>query len=164
MTDDSNEIEDVDNVDAGNEASENVTFDQPEGTDWHLASIVDLAAALGVEIDVTLYLSGIIVTGTVIGPKRYFELTEEVLKRANTSGSAENLAESIASLLSRYKDLFPAAGQEGAKLGTATYRYIHLRDVRIFRNDGGFINITEGAWRAKMSAVDGFNFGRMTMD
>ncbi|WP_299262912.1 gas vesicle accessory protein GvpU [uncultured Psychrosphaera sp.] len=108
-------------------------------------------AEIGVEYGVTIYVSGLIVTGTIINAAKYFELTSEKLK-ANGDKVITQYTDAISAVVNKAYESNPNYRKD-------SIGFINLKNAKILNGDklipgeGGLL------WRAKISSVDAFNLG-----
>lgn len=122
----------------------------PQGRDPILESFVALADSKELEIGLTLWVNGTVVTGTLIGQKRYFNvLADQVSKGSGV------LAQHLGSTLQQLADGLPEP-EEGQAV-----TWLHLRDTRILQPaETPIVPIDNGLlWRGKLDAVDGWAMG-----
>jgi hypothetical protein len=135
-----------------------MTDDQPSDAMEHgddlLAMWVDIVNAerdTAVELSITLFLGGSIVTGYLVSAHSYLTAVADemrVLDDPEISDAFRKLAEDATP--SEDADDPPAA------------RHVHLRDARIFLQGGQMIPSNRGvAFRARIEAVDGWIHGRL---
>jgi hypothetical protein len=110
------------------------------------------------EIDITLNVHGTIVSGKMIGMKRYYEEIGKVFIDAITDGSPENTAPSkevITTLFDKIEPLNPKHLEEGE----FEFNYIFMRNAKIY--SGGQVIPSTGTtyWIGKIESVDGFSLG-----
>lgn len=137
---------------------EGTIFDQPPGTDWLLGHFIRLADGYGLEIGVTFHVEGMVVTGTLISGRTYFEELGAAL-----SGGTGNtkMAQILGEGMVGFKDIYPlAAGEEEYPYRHA--KFVHLREARVVDGQGGRLPSKGGLlWRGKCSAVSGFTIAQL---
>ncbi len=135
-------------------------FEQNEGVDWLLARFVAMAD-IGLHVGLTLSVGGQQISGTLIGGRAYFEKLGGLLESANFSGMEEGFSKDFAKLFSDYKEIYPEISK--AKLDSANKpSFIHLSDALYFL-EGNPLTTTRVLWRGKLSEIDGFSLGSMTI-
>src|SRR5882757_9959293 len=137
-------------------------FDQQEGVDWLLAWIVSLAER-GIEIGITLSVGGQLVSGTLIGGRKYFEGLAAAMRSSTFAGmgeGADDLKKSLSEGFSGWKDIYPESDDIPSD-HVPQPAFIHLAGARMVLSDKP-VNSTGFLWRAKLSSVDGFTIGTMT--
>lgn len=111
-------------------------------------------AELGAETDVTLFIGGSRITGTVIGGKRYFDLLIEAVNSASTNISADvprNMAQGLKGFRQRY--------ETEPDFTTNNPTYIHMTNVG-WTEGSTQVNAGSIIWRGKLSSVDAVIIGR----
>jgi hypothetical protein len=129
-------------------------LDQPDGTDWFLATLIR-NAELGLEAGVTLQVGGSLVTGRIISGRKYFELLGEQVAQTfqmTGEGDREQWKAIVVEAYSGWAQAFPPQG-EASNQG---YNYIQLAEARICDAAGNWIFGENTLWRGKLAAVDGF--------
>lgn len=149
--------------------------------DWFLKLIVAQVNRNDVEIGLTLSVGGLLISGTAISQRKYFEEVAAAIKTARPgdderAASARNgIARAIEDFPSKMWDLAErrvAAEQIGDAAGAVgpteaaqqleeqiSDIFIHLRDVRIHASDGQVVPLSGALWRGSIKAVDGFWIG-----
>lgn len=139
-------------------------FDQPEGTDWFLAWIINHAEVLGVEQSVTLSVGGTLITGIVTSGRKYFEGIEALMLNAKSVGAADqNIPSILSKSYGQWKELYPDIGS-GLELGSQKPKYIHLKNAKTLAGAHFVPNNNGLLWRGKLSSIDGFTLGEMGAD
>jgi hypothetical protein len=120
-----------------------------------LTILVRAADKFEAEIGLTLYVSGIVVSGTLVSGRRFFGEMAELLASEGVSGWAEIFARTAG-------ELFPERGTEpGDEEPTdLSAVYIHLREARVFTS-GNDRPLPETLWRGRLSHVSGWSLGTM---
>src|SRR5688572_8180609 len=124
--------------------------------DWFLQSLVNMANRGGLQIGITLQVSGLLVSGVLVGGKAYFEGFAEDI---SSSIADPELAASIRNSFAKYGEIY--SEQEGEQLPPPDY--IHLRNTRFFNTSGNPIPKNTGVWwRGRLSEVGGFTLGSLS--
>jgi hypothetical protein len=136
-------------------------FNQLEGVDWLLAWIINLVEH-GLEIGITLSVRGQLVSGTVVGGRKYFEILGKSFETANFGGglAATDLKETLGAAFSQWKDIYPKS-EDIPSNDVARPAFIHLENAKIWL-DNNQLNSNGMLWRGQLSAVDGFTLGTMS--
>ncbi|EME0092073.1 MULTISPECIES: gas vesicle accessory protein GvpU [Vibrio harveyi group] len=113
-------------------------------TDWFLADLVATCNSMGSSYGITLFSSGLIITGQLISGKEYFELLSDLL--SNDDNPPENM---FVQEKSHY---------ENQNLAEKTV-YIHLKNAKAMHSDGKAIPNNGCLWRGQLSHISGFCFG-----
>ncbi|MDH7805507.1 MULTISPECIES: gas vesicle accessory protein GvpU [unclassified Rhizobium] len=160
MTDSVNENENVNSEtgddSSGDESSDNNFLDQAAGHDWMLAWVIAHAEAYGLEVGVTLSVSGSLISGSVISGRKYIEELSSSFRTAK--GPSAELAETLAKNFGQWSAVYPESGSEIDILSVKP-TYIHLRNARVYQSSGAPIPNNGMLWRGKVKAVDGFTVG-----
>lgn len=120
--------------------------------DWFLTEMVDIGNSANVaSFELTLQVSGLLISGTLISGAMYFNELKGVL-----SAGQEDPGWIADWLDARAKDVL--IDPENVK--QVTPNYIHLRDARFFSPNGGPLPNNHGVlWRGRLRSIDGFWFG-----
>ena len=124
--------------------------------DWFLQLLVNLANKDKFELDITLTVGGMLISGTLAGVRQYFNDLGAYF--ASPFESAMNIEE--------FKTTFKEIGDQCACVTpseqTDTPSYIHLKNARFFDASGSLIAGKSGVWwRGRLSEVQGFSPGRL---
>lgn len=112
--------------------------------DWYLQALVSIVDSLPVEMGITLVIGGSVVSGTLIGRKKFFEFLSREFSEAWPLDKA------------RFRDAMTPE-DPGTEDDPALTQYLHLADARII-SPGGTIPANRGVlWRGKINAVSGFS-------
>ena len=125
-------------------------------TDWFLQELVDITNRTGVGVGVTLFVEGMLVTGSLVSGKAYFEgLAALPLENRNYPELAE-----------AYKKLFAstAEGLETPDDDSRPATFVHLQDARVVTANGNLPTTSGMWWRGRISAVSGFWLGALKSD
>lgn len=132
--------------------------------DWWLQDLVELANSGPFDgVTLTLQMGGILVSGTLTSRTKYFEEGMTQSKLSPFSSSPEDRTW----ILENFGSEADKKSQEALALAGTPLRtwYIHLRNARVFHPSGGSIPKNEGVWwRGKITAVDGFFFGSLSIE
>ncbi|HYY86131.1 MAG TPA: gas vesicle accessory protein GvpU [Nitrososphaeraceae archaeon] len=109
------------------------------------------------QITTTLNVNGIIITGTMIGMKPYYEGLAEKLKETVRSTSEEIDTAIKKDLESIFEDLKQPPPLEELEKGH-DFEYIHLKDAKFYVG-GTFFPAGGTYWIGKIDSVDGFILG-----
>jgi hypothetical protein len=110
---------------------------------------------------VTLIVGGTLVSGVLVGVRRYFEGIADVLAAAMPDEEDKAVRQWFADLGEQHKadEPEPSTPEEFEERELAGPHYIHLRDAHIFQADRP-LPTGEGVWwRGRLEAVEGFMFG-----
>ena len=110
------------------------------------------------EIDITLSVHGTIVSGKMIGMKRYYEEIGKVFIDAITDTSPGNTSPSKEVLTTLFEKI-EQLNQKELEHGEFEFNYVFMRNTKIY-NGGQVIPSTGTAyWIEKIESVDGFFLG-----
>ncbi|MEY1592705.1 gas vesicle accessory protein GvpU [Burkholderia sp. Bmkn7] len=129
--------------------------------DWFLQSLVSMVNSSDLEIGITLFVGGFLVSGQLIGGKHYFEGFGATFAGSfNDANGAAGLKESFANWGKVYLE------EDGSyKKGVDQPYYIHLKNARTFHPSGSPIPGNGGVWwRGRLREVSGFNLGTLHQD
>jgi hypothetical protein len=142
-------------------ADEPSLFDQPDGVDWFLANQVHLADAYGIEQGITLNVGGVLVSGMLIGGRKYFQELSDQIRRVTAGTASEGYGELMGDTHSAFVEVYPER-QPDQPYPYRRINYIHLRGALTFGSNG-IMSPREGVyWRGKLSSVDGYSFGNLS--
>lgn len=137
-----------------------IVFDKSQwsgrSTDWFLQWIVDFVSRTEGEVSITLTVGGNMISGSLISHKDYFTSMSESLSKPFESDGPET-AEAMKELILSFSPQPHAGENENSP------QYLHLKDARIYTNSNAPISPTGVLWRGKISAVEGFSFGRIAV-
>lgn len=138
-----------------NERKDRVATNSTPSQDWFLQFLVNLANKNRFELDITLTVGGMLISGTLVGVRQYFDELSEFF--ADPFGSVKN-PEII-------KETFKQIGDQCACVSpseqTETPSYIHLKNVNFLDAQNKLIPGKEGLWwRGRISEVQGFTPGK----
>jgi len=119
--------------------------------DWFLQFLVNTANKSQFELEITLNVGGILVSGTLASVKQYFaDFGADFAALFDAGKGSEEI-----------KATFKKIGDECACVSNAepseSPSYIHLKDCRFFDAQGNSIEGNRGVWwRGRISEVQGF--------
>jgi len=142
-------------VDDPEATTEQNIFEQNEGVDWILAWLVGLAER-GLEISITLTVGGKLISGHIIGGRKFFDGLAELTKgaSANEAGYQEVMAENFLS----WQEVYPKS-EDIPKDHVPHPAFIHLSNANV-QLGNNFVKAN--FWRGKLTSVDGFMIGAMS--
>jgi len=132
-----------------------------DGKDWFLQSIIDTVINEGIDIGVTLTIGGTIISGMLIGGRKYFEQLGDML--ADQSKDDDDITNVLGTGWKQYSEIYskPEGTPDGWRPPAASY--IHLKDAKIFMPGQKPIPTNNGfLWRGRLSSVDGFSIGNLS--
>ncbi len=128
-------------------------------TDWFLQSLVNMANEGNIGIGITLQVSGLLVSGTLVGGRKYFDGFAEDFASAFLNDP--DTAESVRTSFSKYGGIYDK--KEGEEIPPP--QYIHLENARFFSTTGSPTPGNRGVWwRGRISEVGGFMLGSLSSD
>ena len=132
--------------------------------DWFLQSLVSIVNDETGDIPITLSVSGLLVSGEMIGGKTYFEEFARQFKDGFRDISRETAA-TIEESFKRLGDLYNPIQQESQRNGSRPKPHIvHLRDAQIYHSGDNPTPFEKRVlWRGRLEAIDGFSLGRLSL-
>lgn len=123
--------------------------------DWFLQFLVNQANKNELELDITLTVGGLLISGTLVGVRRYFDDLGEYFASCFDSGKKPEVI----------KETFKKIGEQCSCISpseqTETPSYIHLKNVRFSSVENMEISAHNGTWwRGRISEVQGFSPGK----
>jgi hypothetical protein len=130
--------------------------------DWVLERLVREANRFDLQVGITFTVSGSVITGTLVGVRRFLNAYAEVAQRVYRDGAARARARAyyaeLGATLERQTNE-EALLEEQGRGAAPPARFVHLVNARYLPAtrdlpaDGGFL------WRGRLSQVDGFSLG-----
>jgi hypothetical protein len=128
-----------------------------QSVDWYLQLLVSICNRSGLEIGITLTVGGSVVSGMLVGGKKYFETFAKQFSDAWPGTDKEVLRSALAQSAS----LYDHATDDRDKSASPPVQYIHLANARIFHGHQVLPN-SGVLWRGKINAVSGFSLGSLS--
>ncbi|MEA5477406.1 gas vesicle accessory protein GvpU [Pseudanabaena galeata UHCC 0370] len=141
-----------------NETINQDPFPKAAQTDWFLQSLVNMANNQSLEISITLQVSGMLVSGDIVGGKTYFEGVGEEFSSTfvNHPETAESIKDSFSKMGERYVQTDETEVQP-------LPQFVHLKNARFFHTSGSPIPSNRSVfWRGRISEVGGFFLGSLS--
>jgi hypothetical protein len=133
----------------------------PDDTDWFLEKLVDIANHSGVELSITLQVSGLLVSGMLVSGAKYFDGFASDIASAFTD---ETIAQALRETVSKQGHIYKTQESDSCELRPAP-QFIHLKNARFFNTSGNPIPTNRGVWwRGRISEVSGFTLGSLTLE
>jgi hypothetical protein len=133
---------------------------EPIGTDDAIILMfLSLIEEDGIEVDVTLNISGAVVSGTLIGPSAYYEGIIESFKKLEDNTMSKILNKKFNDLKEAYSNQKQEQDEKDDKENSATF--IHLKKARYLNTYGQPITNRTTWWRGRISSIDGFSFNSL---
>lgn len=124
--------------------------------DWFLQKLVGLANSNSLEFGLTLHTQGLIISGQLVSGKKYFSTFAQQFSDAYPGD--EESKENIRSAFERNGEIY----DQGPEADSTPPQFIHLLNARCFAHNGKPVPSDQGvAWRGKINAISGFNFGQL---
>lgn len=126
--------------------------DNAPAKDWFLQFVVNLANKNQFELDITLTVGGFLVSGTLIGVRKYFDdLGDHFVGNLESHESSGQIRGTFQKIGEQCSCVSPSEKTE-------TPSYIHLKNARFFNTQEKSIpeNTTGVMWRGRISEVQGF--------
>lgn len=127
--------------------------------DWFLQNLVNIVNTSDLEFGITLVVGGSVVSGRLVGGKKYFETFASEFSAAWNDESKESIYKAFAQHGDRYEQ---KEGEEGKDIPPP--QFIHLIDSRCFYPGNQLPNNRGVLWRGKINAVSGFSLGQLSTD
>lgn len=127
--------------------------DPPRDQDMFLTRLVEYSFA-GLEIPVTLWVKGRLVTGILTSGKNFFEHALISLNLDGEQSEGSN-GEIMAQEFGEWVELYSNPREHAPE-------WLHLKGAKTVREDGRMIPYEGGLfWRGRIAAIDGFCLGQM---
>jgi hypothetical protein len=105
------------------------------------------------ELGLTLHVSGVVVSGIMVSPSRFFERLAQWLTEQGAGGFAQSFAEPVA-------EMFRESAANDEQGMPPIVSFIHLRDARVFTS-GTDRPLPEVMWRGRLSHVSAWSIGTL---
>ncbi len=129
----------------------NNRYEIADDGDWVLINLVKQANKVGLEVGVLLNLGGILLSGTLVGGSKYFEVMQG--QASELGGANVTLSETLNRIAQDGRNVYDApSANEADKPPT----YIHLLDVNSIDSNGKTTGEVATMWRGKIVDVTGF--------
>jgi hypothetical protein len=127
-------------------------------SDEILEYLVKKAEETGIGSAVQLWVNGLIVTGSLISPNRYYDLMYSTFEH-NEELLTDDTFE--IKLMSDYKDSYKQFIKQMRKQskGEDNSKYVYLENVVFYPTASSATTVVAECWRGKLSSVDGFSIG-----
>jgi hypothetical protein len=109
----------------------------------------------GIEIPITLSVSGAVISGTLINASTYYAEITESSKLPNTTIS-KIMYKNFSDLKEAYAKQKQEEADKEAKENSLTF--IHLKDVKYLSAGVQPTSSSSNWWRGRISSIDGFSF------
>ncbi|MCV3209244.1 hypothetical protein OHD62_23785 [Mesorhizobium sp. YC-39] len=140
------------------DAQQDQTGQQPR--DAYLNALVKFAEG-NLELGMTLFIRGTVITGTMISGRKYFEELSRQMRSASIQGSSDpaDLQDVLGRAMMDFADMYPRAGEE-PEPGRPPPKFLHLRNARIFQA-ANHLPSNGQLMRLRLDAVDGYFMGNI---
>ena len=133
---------------------------QPAGAsegDVLLSELVRLADDQGLEVGITVYIGGTVISGMLVSGQEFLEAS--ALRLQSVEGPPETKATLEHFFRSQRDQQYASSGAASTEgEDVPSVGYLHLRGARPFDAKGPYLE--EGVWwRGRIDQIDGFNFG-----
>jgi hypothetical protein len=125
--------------------------------DHILRFIASIVRSTNMEIGVTLYVKGIVVSGLAISPEQYFDGLAQEFEKAKGN---QEVTQAFAKGFRTYRDTAASLRQESQD-NKPDPVYIHLKNAKFISSVVFNPNDTGVYWRGRLDQVDGFSFGNI---
>jgi hypothetical protein len=120
-----------------------------------LLMFLNLAQENGIEIPITLSVSGAVISGTLINASTYYAEITESSKLPNTTIS-KIMYKNFSDLKEAYEKQKQEEVDKDAEENSLTF--IHLKDVKYLSTGVQPPSSSSNWWRGRISSIDGFSF------
>lgn len=127
--------------------------------DWFLQFLVNLANKNEFELDITLSVGGLLISGTLTGVRQYFdELGTYFASPFSNKANSDEVSATFQKIGDQCSCISPSEQTDRPS-------YIHLKNAIFFDAQGKPQLSTEGGawWRGRLSEVQGFSPGKMSV-
>lgn len=124
--------------------------------DWFLQFLVNLANKNLFELDITLTVGGLLISGTLTGVRQYFDdLGAYFASPFDTKGNSATISTTFQKIGDQCACVSPSEQTE-------TPSYIHLKNARFYNGQGKPLGPESGTWwRGRLAEVQGFSPGKL---
>ncbi|MUO27454.1 MULTISPECIES: gas vesicle accessory protein GvpU [Rhizobium/Agrobacterium group] len=132
-----------------------------DATDWFLRTTIENIVSHGIEIGVTLTVKGVIVSGMLVGGKKYFEELSKLMKIS--SQAPNDISDFLGNAWKEYTAIYEQPEGASEDWQPAPIGYVHLMNARFYAPGQAPLPENQGVlWRGKLSSVDGFIIGNFS--
>ena len=126
-------------------------------SDWFLQRLASLANDDGLEVGITLQVSGLLVSGVLVSGAAYFQAIAENFSQG-LAAHAE-LARAMKDGIGSFSGVY---AQSAASATPPLPQYLHLKNAQFFNTAGAPIPENQRVWwRGRVSEVGGFTIGQL---
>lgn len=134
------------------EKMQNVDFHAPDHLLQHLVGVANDA---GISMGITLYVSGAVVSGTLIGGGHFFELMKEAVEGDNVN---PKIKEGFGGMFDSYAKIYTAPPEI-----RSAPSFIHLMGAKVFMPGQPPMPTAGMLWRGRITSVSGFSLGSFSV-
>lgn len=129
--------------------------------DWYLQRLVSIVNDNpSLQFGLTLHLEGVIVSGSLVSGKKYFEMFAQEF--ADSYPGNDEIKESIRQALASPASIYD---KQDTEVEAPPPHFIHLVNARSFAPGNSPLPSNRGVlWRGKINAVSGFSLGTLSAD
>jgi hypothetical protein len=127
----------------------------PSNPDYFLIYLVQTVNVVPIEIGITLFVQGSIVSGLLIGRNAYFEGLNSEMALASAS---DDIKEHFQTIFAQFQSIYTnLADNQEQQSQFRNLEFIHLKNAKFFA--GGSLTPTNTGvyWRGRLSCIDGFS-------
>lgn len=126
--------------------------DQVSTDDAIILMFLDLVEQDGIELDLTLCINGVVISGTLISATNYYEGVTESSKNLKDSTMSKIIAKKFSDLKGEYAK----QKEEEEESESTPLTFIHLKNAVYLNNENPPAH--HGTWwRGRISSIDGFS-------
>ena len=124
-------------------------------TDWFLQELIKFSNNWGIEMSITLQVSGMLVSGTLISGTKFF--SEFATQFSDGLKNNADLSKSFHELITSYTNIYTSDKEEDNR---PPPQYIHLQNAKFYQPGQHPLPTDHGIlWRGRVAEVGGFNLG-----
>jgi hypothetical protein len=124
-------------------------------SDLFLMTLVELVNVASLELSITLFAQGTVISGMLIGEKPYFEALNNELK---STGFAPD--EAIHTFIQKFESASTNLSETLKEQNKPINReFIHLKNAKFYSGNSFGSTTRELYWRGRLSRIDGFFLG-----
>lgn len=126
-------------------------------SDWFLQRLASLANDEGLEVGITLQVSGLLVSGVLVSGAAYFQAVAENFSEGLAAHS--DLAQAMKKGIGSFSGVYTKGEGDAAP---PLPQYLHLKNAQFFNTAGAPIPENQRVWwRGRVSEVGGFTIGQL---
>jgi hypothetical protein len=139
---------------------------RPHARDAMLNMLLSMAE-VDLKISITVIIGSQLVSGKLVGRRKYFEEIASGFGSARVQGDKENIGAMLSQTVREMGDVYPTpqelirAAEDNPGNPGETYEFIHLTEAKYVSNAGSSFPEGGTAIRAPVSAVSGYSMGML---